>query len=47
VGGWEYLLRLLRFGWGGAAGLLERLRLVSGRQLSVQTLFTALRGIMR
>jgi hypothetical protein len=47
VGGWGYLLRLLRFGWGGGAGLLEGLMLVSGRQLSIRPLFTALGGVMR
>ena len=47
MGGWGYLLRLLRFGWGGGAELLVGLMLGSGRQSSIQTFYTTLRGIVR
>jgi hypothetical protein len=40
VGGSGYLLRLLRFGWGGGAGLLGGLMLGSGRQYEYRILFT-------
>ena len=47
MGGWEYLSRLLRFGWGGGAGLLGGVMLGSDRQLSIQTFYITLRGMMR
>jgi len=47
VGDLGYLLMLLRFGWGGEAGLLGVLMLESGRQRHIQTLLIAREGHCR